>query len=62
MSTKPTIQRIEHCRLWLLRWLQSRQRRSTHSQPDWTHLPVRVWRRNSALMVTLHEQLPRGTP
>jgi hypothetical protein len=26
------------------------------SKPDWVHLPDRVWRRQSALLVSLHER------
>jgi hypothetical protein len=26
-----------------------------YSKPDWVHLPDRVWRRNSALLVSMHE-------
>lgn len=26
------------------------------SKPDWVHLPERVWRRQSALLVSLHDR------
>jgi hypothetical protein len=26
------------------------------SKPDWVHLPDRVWRRNSALLMSLHQR------
>jgi hypothetical protein len=26
------------------------------SKPDWVHLPDRVWRRQSALLVSLHQR------
>lgn len=48
------------CRVWIRRWLQSRQRLSQRAQPDWNHLPDRLWRRNSALLVLLHDRQPGG--
>lgn len=50
------------CRLWLQRWLLSRQRLAHRAQPDWTHLPNRLWQRNSALLVLLHDRQPGGAP
>jgi hypothetical protein len=29
-------------------------------KPDWVHLPDRVWQRQSALLVSLHEQKRHG--
>jgi hypothetical protein len=26
------------------------------SKPQWVHLPDRVWRRNSALLISIHER------
>ncbi|WP_199930418.1 hypothetical protein [Sedimenticola thiotaurini] len=45
------------------RWLHGlRQRPSAGVQPAWTHLPHRLWQRNSALLVLLHERQPDLVP
>jgi hypothetical protein len=43
-------------------WRKPRPQRSLGTQPDWAHLPARVWRRNSALLNSLHELRLRSDP
>jgi hypothetical protein len=42
------------------RWLNRVVKQCSHpllrSKPGWIHLPDRVWRRQSALLVSLHER------
>jgi hypothetical protein len=39
------------------RWFnQIVMQRSRGSKPGWVHLPDRVWRRNSALLMSMHER------
>ena len=40
---------------WFRNWLLKRRRTRIVNKPDWVHVPDRVWRRQSALIMCLHE-------
>jgi hypothetical protein len=40
---------------WFKTWLLGRRRVRTANKPDWIYVPDRVWRRQSALIMCLHE-------
>jgi hypothetical protein len=47
----------ERDRYSIRRWFdQIAMQRSMGSKPGWIHLPDRVWRRNSALLMSMHER------
>lgn len=57
--------RIGHCRMHnamqrLGALLASRWQLQAGEQPDWAHVPGRVWRRHSMLLTTLHEMRAGG--
>ncbi|WP_275098899.1 hypothetical protein [Sedimenticola hydrogenitrophicus] len=58
MSTNLTLPGIER----FSAWRKPRPQRSVGTQPDWAHLPERLWRRNSALLNSLHEKQLRNDP
>lgn len=58
MSTNLTLAGIER----FSAWRKLRPQRLVGAQPDWVHLPERVWRRNSAWLNSLHEQRLRDDP
>lgn len=43
-------------RRWLNQVVTQITQPRRHSKPDWVHLPDRVWQRQSALLVSMHER------
>ena len=46
--------RVSRLSSWL-RGVVTRPRAAIPTKPEWVNLPDRVWRRNSALIMSLHE-------
>lgn len=53
MTTDGVVQRG---RRWLNQVVMQCSHPMLRSKPGWVHLPDRVWRRQSALLVSLHER------
>lgn len=47
---------INSRRRWFNQIMMHRTQSILHCKPDWVHLPDRVWHRNSALLMSLHER------
>lgn len=43
-------------RRWFNQLVMQCSRSALRGKPDWVHLPDRVWQRNSALLMSMHER------
>ncbi|MES9990864.1 MAG: hypothetical protein ABW098_02860 [Candidatus Thiodiazotropha sp.] len=49
-------QGITSTRSWFNQIVMHSSRPVLQNKPDWVHLPDRVWHRNSALLMSLHQR------
>jgi hypothetical protein len=55
LATVQSAGTIGRGRRWFNQIVMQRSHCARQSKPAWVHLPDRVWRRNSALLMSMHE-------
>ncbi|MES9946161.1 MAG: hypothetical protein ABW080_14490 [Candidatus Thiodiazotropha sp.] len=55
LATVPRDSGINPGRRWFSQIVMQCAHPALQGKPDWVHLPDRVWRRNSALLMSLHD-------
>jgi hypothetical protein len=56
LAPMPNESSMSRGRRWFSQVVMQCSHPMLRSKPDWVHLPDRVWRRQSALLVSLHER------